>query len=203
MKVKTEIKSEDKSEDKSEADFIKAEHTPSLNDKGVFFPSVQEQLLTGFTPASVKNIYDNIKIGMLLPDCAKLLRLPPERLKKWYTSNYCNFQVIIDEALATNKRIHVGRISLANNALHIKASTWLLERKHKEEYSKEITINVNHNVVMQAVTVFTDVLTKYILDPDILLQAGEEMRSKFALMSPQTEDIEHTVTEDNTHHENN
>lgn len=154
----------------------------------IIYPTENEQALTGFTKYVVEEIQSKIKIGMNLNDCAKLLRLPTHRVTNWYNTNYCNFRIIIDEAMATNKLIHVSRVTNAKDNLHVKASSWMLERRYKEEYTKETIINVNHHMIDSIAKIAADTLIRYVPDPDQLQLALLFLQNGLSQLSPQVAD---------------
>ena len=136
----------------------------------ISFPSQKEQNETGFTPTLIKGIYDNLTAGMTLTDCAKLFRIPPFKVNKWYKNNYCGFQGLVDQAQVQDKQRYVFNLANAKDPLKVKASMWMLERKHKEEYSKETIHTVKNVLVDQTAEVFFEAVQLYIKDPDIVSQ---------------------------------
>ena len=137
----------------------------------LFFPSESEQFLTGFMPDIIQEILDNLKAGMTLDDSAKLLNLPVHVVRKWYKENKGNFAYAVDHAQTKNKKHYVDRLNKGD-----RQAAWVLERKWKEEYSKEVTITINHRLIDNVAQKTVQVLIKYIKDPNLLREAGEELR---------------------------
>ncbi len=146
----------------------------------ILYPEDEEQASTGFTPSVVSEIIENTKIGLNLHDCAYLVGLLPEVVSDWYRRNYCNFREVINAAKVINKKLHLGRVQNAKDALKVKSSTWYLERRFKEEFSKEVTVVVNHVLVDNVSSILKSLLIKYVKDPEMLRLAAEEFRDKIA-----------------------
>ena len=142
------------------------------------YPSEEEQATTGFMQLTVEEILNNIKVGMTLHDCACLVGLKPSIVKGWYNRNYCGFAEVVDTAMALNKRLHIGRIHQAKDRTQVNASTWWLERKHKDEFSKEVTVIVNHVLIDNVSSILKDLLIKYIKEPETLKLAAQEFRER-------------------------
>jgi len=136
--------------------------------QGLTFPDAATQLATGFTVGNIKTIYDHLMLGMTVKDCANLSHLPVQRLNTWWKSNYCGFGEMVEHAFAINKRHYIAKIYDAKDSNDIKASTWMLERKHKEEYTKETIINVNHHVVSTFGDIMYGAGKEFIKDQDVL-----------------------------------
>ena len=149
----------------------------------IHYPEEDEQASTGFTPTTVDEILLNTKIGLTLSDCAYLVGLQPPVVEKWYRDNYCNFREAVNSERVVNKKLHIGRIQTASDALKVKASSWYLERKFKEEFSKEVTVVVNHMLIDNVSHILKGLLIKYIKDPEMLRLAADEFREKVAGIS--------------------
>jgi hypothetical protein len=157
----------------------KEEELPPL-DINIEYPEEAEQAEQNFHPKIVQEILDNIRVGLSLPDCAYLVGLVPARVERWYRDNYCNFADSVNTNIALNKRLHIGRIQNAKHALKVKASSWFLERKYKEEFSKEVTVVVNHVLIDNVSRILKGLLIKYIKDPELLRLAAEEFQQKMS-----------------------
>lgn len=138
-------------------------------------PPLEEQNSDGYMPEILEAIYKSIVFGLTLADAAKLLRLNPKKLLNWYNNNYYEFQTFIDEALTINKQIHVRRVTVATEGIQVKSSQWWLERRYKEEFTKETVITVNHIVIDNIAQVVAATLIKFIPDPELLKAAAEEL----------------------------
>ncbi len=139
----------------------------------LFYPDETEQMLTGFMPVIVEDILKNVQAGLTLRDAAKILKLPPRNVTQWYSTNKGNFKYAVDNASIRNKRLHVVKVQKGN-----KSSAWWLERVHKDEFSKEVTITINHRLIDNVAQRTAAVLIKYIKDPEALRQAGEELQKE-------------------------
>lgn len=148
----------------------------------IVYPSERDQTLTGFIPAIVNDILTNLQAGMELTDCANLLKMPIAHLRGWYNNNYCNFRYAADYNKSKNKKHHMIKVQRLDKKEGVKAdpedfktSSWFLERKYKDEFSKEVTVNVNHRVIISVIKINAAILIKYIPDPDKLRLAKEEL----------------------------
>lgn len=139
----------------------------------LFYPSQEEQMLTGFMPIIVDEILKGIQSGLTLIDTAKLLKMPARVVNNWYNKNKGNFKYAVDEALARNKRHHVVKVQKGD-----KASAWWLERKHKDEFSKEVNITINHRLIDSVAQRTAQVLIRFIKDPDDLRRAAEALQKE-------------------------
>lgn len=144
----------------------------------IVYPDEEEQATTGFIPEVVEEILENARLGLKLEDCAYLVGLKPDVVNRWYSTDYGNFAEAINEQRAVNKKLHVSRVQAAKNNLRVKASSWYLERKYKEEFSKEVTVVVNHVLLDNVSNVLKGLLIKYIKDPEMLRLAAEEFQAK-------------------------
>ena len=146
----------------------------------IFYPSEDEQIATGFTPAIVTEILDNLKVGVSLVDGAYLVGLLPKVVNRWYSENKGGFADAVNTAIAMNKRHHIGRVTKAEDSLKVKASSWFLERKYKNEFSKEVTVVVNPAILSHVKHIVRDVLIKFIKDPEILRLSAEEFEERMS-----------------------
>ncbi len=79
-----------------------------------------------------------VREGLTHTDAAKLLGWKPEKVEAWIAHNTYNLAVCVDTAKLENKVYHVSRVNGAHYGYQ--ASAWMLERKYKDEYSKELKI---------------------------------------------------------------
>lgn len=162
--------------------------------KGLSFPEAAEQLVTGFTVDNIKVVRDNLFVGMTLKDCAALIHIPHRRLNKWWRDNYHGFGELVDEAEALNKQHYLGDVFDAKDSTKLKAAQWVLERKHKDEYTKETIININHQVVDTVGVIAYETLAEFITDPEILELAKDKLISRLQRAKPVVTDIALTTT---------
>lgn len=112
----------------------------------IYYPIPDENKVTLFTENAITHILYDIQLGLTLDDAAKRVGIKPTTVKSWYDSNYGNFYNAVEKAKVDNKALHLGRMVKADNMIHIKASAWLLERKHRAEYGKEVNMNLTPNI---------------------------------------------------------
>ena len=91
-----------------------------------------------FIEAIVNNILENLKLGLELDDCADLVSVPRNEVKYWESHNTGNFANLSAKARAEFKRIHL--MKLTRGKADWKPSAFLLERKFRKEYGKELKI---------------------------------------------------------------
>lgn len=142
----------------------------------ITFPSLQEQRATGFMPQIVNDILAKVSNGLKLSDAASMIGFSPKVVSSWNRSNYCNFKYALEKAQVMHKAFHLTKINKADRFWN--ASAWLLERKYKDEYSKEITITVNHIIVTNVARAVAETLEEVVIDPEILARAKEILRAK-------------------------
>ena len=152
------------------------------------FPNEAEQAQSGFTSEIIKEIYISLKMGMTLADCANLIQFPVNRLDTWYRENYYGFAVMVNLCIVSNKKLHVGRLTTSTDALKVKTAQWFLERKHKDEYTKETIINVNHVMIDNVANTVAETLIKFIQDPQQLKLAMQELKTNLGQLQPQIND---------------
>lgn len=146
------------------------------------YPSEAEQTATGFMPQIVEALLSNLSVGMTLADVSNLVLFPPSIVERWYKTNYCNFRHAADNARAKNKRHHITQVTKAGK--NWGASAWWLERKYKEEYSKEMTITVNHIIVDNVARAVSEAISEVITDPSIIEQLRLVLRQKLSAIKP-------------------
>ena len=149
------------------------------------YPSDAEQTATGFMPPIVETILQNLSIGMTLADAANLIMFPPSHVARWYANNYGNFKHAADNAKAKNKRHHIAQVTKAGK--NWGASAWVLERRFKEEYSKEMTITVNHIIVDNVARAVAESISEVITDPSLVEQLKMVIRQKLSAIKPDEE----------------
>ena len=150
----------------------------------LYYPSEAEQAQTGFTKSIVDNIIIHMVLGTNLTDAANIVKLPVARVFAWYKNNYCNFAYSVDYARADHKRRLLKHLVEGKDATKIRASQFLLERKYRDEYGKEIKIEVNQTMVENITRVVFDKAVKYITDPEKLKLFIEEVGESMALIRP-------------------
>jgi hypothetical protein len=129
-----------------------------------------------FTPELVDSILADIQIGLTLSDTANRHRIRPSLLKSWYKTNHNDFAVAVDKAKAENKHKHLKRVHDGDHKW--KSSSWYLERKFKDEYSKEI-INRHVDDIQLLQNNILQILTNRLanVDPDIVDLIAEDLRN--------------------------
>lgn len=156
----------------------------------LYYPNEEDQAVTGFTPMIVEEILKHTSLGCNLMDCASITRLPPSRVYNWYTKNYCNFKFSIDYHRADNKRRILKVVTPgANgdkipNATESRNSLFLLERRYKDEYGKEIKVEVNTVMIDNIMGVVFESAKKFIPDPEKLKQFVEDVSIGMGLIKP-------------------
>jgi hypothetical protein len=153
-----------------------------IGDTELFYPSEGEQAQTGFTPMAVKEILTHIQLGATLSDCANIVRLPTRRVLHWYNKNYCNFRYSVDYCKAHNKRKLLKDVYESKNGLKVSSAKFMLERKHRDEYGKEIKVEVNHTMVDNVAKVTFEVATRHIKDPDELRMFIEDLAEEYRMI---------------------
>ena len=146
---------------------------PAVTPQELYYPSEKEQAATGFLEPIVTVILDNVFAGVTLEDAAGILKMPFATVNHWYRTNYCNFRYAVEERALRSKRSHVVKGQQGN-----KASQWWLERKFKHEFSKEVTVNVNHRIIDDVAEKVAAVAIKHIKDPETLRLFGQEVRDE-------------------------
>lgn len=156
----------------------------ALPNPELYYPSEEEQALTGFAPDIVEDMLKHLVLGMNLTDVANIVKLPPSRVHKWYNTNYGNFMYAVDYHKADNKRRLLHVLMKGERATAVRASQFMLERKFRDEYGKEIKIDVN-NVMLENITrVVFDTAVRYIKDPEVLKLFVEDISTQIALIRP-------------------
>lgn len=144
------------------------------------FPELHEQAKTFYSPEIVNSVVRNTQLGHTLKDCAALVNIDASILRRWYRDNYFGFATAIDNVNAKNKRLHMSRIqSKTAKKEHVNASQWWLERKNKDEFSKEISIVMNHQVKDGSMEITRSIILKYIKDPDMAKLAFKDAADMF------------------------
>lgn len=150
------------------------------------YPPENEQAYTGFSPLIVKEILNHITLGCNLADCAHIVKLPAQRVSNWYNTNYHNFKFAVDYCLADHKRRLLTNIIKSDNALKVSSAKFLLERKYRDEYGKELKIDFNSVMIDNVTKVVFDLSVKYIKDQEILKLFVEELADKLGSIKPTT-----------------
>jgi hypothetical protein len=65
-----------------------------------------------------------------------------------------------------------------------KAAQFLLERKYRDEYGKEIKVEVNHTMIDNITRVVFDAAVRYIKDPETLKLFITDISEQVALIRP-------------------
>jgi len=153
-----------------------------LENTQLYYPDEQQQAETGFTQSIVEEVLKHISLGTTLSDAANIVRLPPNRIISWYNKNYCNFQFSVDYHKADNKRRYLKAMLDADDATKVRAAQFMLERKYREEYGKEVTVKVNHTVIDNITKIVFDKAVRYIQDPEKLKLFIEEIAQEVRLI---------------------
>ena len=103
----------------------------------VSYPVKRKPRHSAFLPAVVDGILKDIRLGLSLSDSAKRHRLNPDVVRHWYDDNFGNFKEAVEREKSQHKYFHVARVTKADDPNGWRASSWLLERRYKEEYGKE------------------------------------------------------------------
>lgn len=83
-----------------------------------------------------------IREGLSIADACKIVGWKYENVLKWITDNRGNLGKCVEVAQIEHKVFHASRV---NNAEYgYQASTWMLERKYKDEFSKEVKITTKN-----------------------------------------------------------
>lgn len=93
-----------------------------------------------FTPVVITQILEDISFGLTLKDASIRAGIKPTTTESWYKRNFGNFAGAVDKAGIDSKYNHVLTINTERNPTRVKASAWWLERKHREEFGKEVAI---------------------------------------------------------------
>jgi len=155
-----------------------------IENTALYYPHENEQALVGFAPLIVEEMLKHVTLGCNLTDIANIVRLPPARVRNWYDTNYCNFKYAVDYSMADHKRRLLQKLVTADDGLKIKASQFLLERKYRDEYGKEIRIDVNHVMIDNITRVVFETAVKYIKDTDILKLFVNDLSEQLAMIRP-------------------
>jgi hypothetical protein len=159
-----------------------------VEDTKLYYPESSEQALQGFTPEIIKDIMLHVQLGANLTDVANIVRLPPQRVQHWYKTNYCNFAYEVDYHRADNKRRLLKTLMQDNpkkvSSTISKAAQFLLERKYRDEYGKEIKVEVNHTMIDNITRVVFDAAVRYIKDPETLKLFITDISEQVAVIRP-------------------
>lgn len=159
-----------------------------VEDTKLYYPTEDEQASQGFMPDIIKDIMLHIQLGANLTDVANIVRLPPQRVAHWYKENYCNFRYEVDYYRADNKRRLLKVLMESDpkkaSATVSRASQFLLERKYRDEYGKEIKVEVNHTMIDNITKVVFDAAVRYIKDPEMLKLFITDISEQVALIRP-------------------
>lgn len=79
-----------------------------------------------------------IREGLSVSDAAELVGWDPDDVQSWINSNKGNLGKCVKTAKLEHKAFHISRTNAASYGYQ--ASTWMLERKYKDEFSKELKI---------------------------------------------------------------
>lgn len=79
-----------------------------------------------------------IREGLHQTDAALIMGWDPKVVEGWIANNQFNLDTCIKTAKLEHKMFHVSRTNAAGYGYQ--ASTWMLERRYKDEYSKEVKI---------------------------------------------------------------
>ena len=168
---------------KETLDELAVEHT------ALYYPNEGEQALQGFTPEVIQSIMTQTKLGLNLTDVAHSVRLQPSRIRHWYKTNYCNFAYEIDFHRADNKLRLLAPLMQTDpkkvpSPQVSRNAQFLLERKYKDEYGKEVKVEVNHTMVDNISKVVFEAAVRYIKDPETLKLFISDIREGVSVIKP-------------------
>lgn len=159
-----------------------SKHMAPIGDTELYYPPTEEQAQSGFVPALVDEMLKHVVLGANLTDIANIVKLPPARIHHWYKINYCNFAYAVDYHMADFKRRLLAVMMKADAPVKIKAATFFLERKYREEYGKEIKIEHNHIMLDNIMNKVFDVALRHIHDPQVLKVFIEDLSAELSLI---------------------
>jgi hypothetical protein len=159
-------------------------HPPNTS---LSYPSESEQAISGFTPLIVEEILKNLAVGLTLSDAAHIVKLPPSRLNQWYTNNFCNFKYAVDYQTTNFKRRNLVTLLKSENATTTRSAQFILERKFRDEYGKEIKIDVSHSLISNVTKVVFDTAVRHIKDPELLKIFINDLSDQLSLVKPTAE----------------
>lgn len=148
----------------------------------LFYPSEEEQAQTQFLPELVPQILDHITIGCTLQDAAHIVRLDPKRVKSWYTDNYCNFRFAVDQHTVANKRELIKALLNGKNVTQARSAQFVLERKHSQEYGKDVKVETNTKLIENVTQIVFDTVVKYVSDKETVKLFINDIASQIALI---------------------
>ena len=93
-----------------------------------------------FNPPVVASILDNLKIGLSLKDCAALVDVRYEEVKRWNDQNRSNFGNMVEKAQAEHKKMLLLKIMRGKGDW--KPASFILERRHRDEFGKDAKTEV-------------------------------------------------------------
>lgn len=92
--------------------------------------------------------------GLSTSDSAQIVGWEPEDVERWIQNNVYNLAKCVRAARLEHKAFHVSRTNCAGYGYQ--ASTWMLERRYKDEYSKEVKITTKQENENSQVIKFGD-----------------------------------------------
>ncbi len=93
-----------------------------------------------FDTKGLGEMCDLIQQGFTLQDIAEWHGLAPTFLYDAYARDLCGIRKSFDKAALECKLHHLKRVK--DGSINYQSSTWFLERKFRDEYGKEQTVNV-------------------------------------------------------------
>lgn len=88
-----------------------------------------------YNQSIVESMMNDLHLGLTLSDAASRHRIPVDIVMLWYSDNFNDFRELVNKATVECKRMHLGRlVSKDASMVSVKASTFMLERKFKDEF---------------------------------------------------------------------
>jgi len=91
-----------------------------------------------FIKSKLLNFLWMMREGLQQSDAAEIVGWEPDDVAVWIAHNKYNLARCVKAAKLEHKAFHISRTNAANYGYQ--ASTWMLERKYKDEFSKEVKI---------------------------------------------------------------
>lgn len=111
----------------------------------------------------VKDILDNLKLGMTRTDTCELLGISYETFSNWCKSKPEFFSAVKNAEMECKKR-NVGIVQKASIETW-QAAAWWLERKFREEFALRQVLDVKVEVLQKTIVQIVEILKVHITDP--------------------------------------
>lgn len=142
-----------------------------------------------YTKQVVSKIIELMKSGASKKDAASYVGIPLSTVNWWAKHNHGNFAIAVENAEAHAKVHNILKIQSGGKGWQ--ASAWLLERKHKEEYAKDMNNQVSMKdamkLVQQVVAIVSNRLSN--TNPEIVEQIAYDIQNSGLL--DQIDDSQH------------